>query len=178
MNKNNIIQYFISHQKEILFSNFCKFFIEKEEQKKIIDLYFPENSFSNESFKIIMNTEWFLIMEEPDLLYPIGIYHLNKEQHIVISFDSMGYFKYLSDSIQDLPYALLSLRHEYIIDIEKVYIDFQAYEKWCYDNNIIIDKLSLFHNTDGSIVNNFDNYFTYQDEHYYEFFPTEEMQKF
>ena len=178
MINNNVLKYFRLNYSDILFSHYCHFFETSEEQLALRNHFFPHGAFPFKTNEIISKTDWFMTMEEPDLLYPIGLYKVNNEQSIVITFDHSGFLLYLSNSLQDLPYAMLSLRQEYLSDRSSVIKHITEYEIWCKNNDIKLDYLSHFHDSQGNILKSFECYYNYQEENYYDFFPEEKEQRF
>ena len=128
--------------------------------------------FEKKDIKIFLNQD--ILKDTQDIFW---LYFSNEQNYSLIgvekeniyALDSEGFLVDICIGIENIPYELLRVLSESgddgsVKDIlqynQEFELDLLKYEKWCKENNIILDKNRIYHDENGKL---FDKYFNKND---------------
>ena len=140
--------------------------------KQFKDAFQYRREFEKKDIKRFLNPD--ILKETQGILW---LYFSNEQNYSLIgvekenvyALDSEGFLVDICIGIENIPYELLRVLSESgddgsVKDIlqynQEFELDLLKYEKWCKENNIILDKNRIYHNENGKL---FDKYFNKND---------------
>ena len=140
--------------------------------KQFKDAFQYRREFEKKDIKRFLNPD--ILKETQGILW---LYFSNEQNYSLIgvekeniyALDSEGFLVDVCIGIENIPYELLRVLSESgddgsVKDIlqynQEFELDLLKYEKWCKENNIILDKNRIYHNENGKL---FDKYFNKND---------------
>ena len=140
--------------------------------KQFKDAFQYRREFEKKEIKRFLNPD--ILKETQGILW---LYFSNEQNYSLIgvekenvyALDSEGFFVDVCIGIENIPYELLRVLSESgddgsVKDILQYFQEFELdllkYEKWCKENNIILDKNRIYHDENGKL---FDKYFNKND---------------
>jgi hypothetical protein len=140
--------------------------------KQFKDAFQYRREFEKKDIKRFLNPD--ILKDTQDIFW---LYFSNEQNYSLIgvekenvyALDSEGFLVDICIGIENIPYELLRVLSESgddgsVKDIlqynQEFELDLLKYEKWCKENNIILDKNRIYHNENGKL---FDKYFNKND---------------